>query len=98
VKKESYGEIENLVNMLQMNPKLMVSLEGHTDAKGPETYNANLSKNRVNAVRDLLIFNGIAANRISIGHFGESKPKASNDTVDGRKDNRRVDVVIIKKD
>ena len=98
VKKESYGEIETLVNMLQMNPSFRVSLEGHTDSQGAESYNVNLSKNRVNAVRDLLILNGIPANRISIGHFGESKPKASNDTNVGRQDNRRVDVVLIKKD
>lgn len=95
VKKESYGELESMVNLLEMNPTYKLSLEGHTDAVGTEAYNVGLSKNRVNAVRDFLVINGIAAERIIIQHHGEGKPVAANDNADGRKSNRRVDVQII---
>ena len=96
VKKESFGELESIVNLLEMNPTYKLSLEGHTDAVGTEAYNVGLSKNRVNAVRDFLIMNGIAAERIIIKHHGEGKPVATNDNADGRKSNRRVDVQIIR--
>jgi type IX secretion system PorP/SprF family membrane protein len=95
VKKESYGELESMVNLLEMNPTYKLSLEGHTDAVGTEAYNVSLSKNRVNAVRDFLVINGIAAERIIIQHHGEGKPVATNDNADGRKSNRRVDVQIM---
>ena len=96
VKKESFGELESMVNLLRANPTFKLSLEGHTDATGAESYNVGLSKNRVNAVKDFLILNGINSDRIIIKHFGETQPKTSNDTPLGRKDNRRVDVMIIK--
>jgi outer membrane protein OmpA-like peptidoglycan-associated protein len=95
VKKESFGELESIVNLLEMNPTYKLSLEGHTDAVGSEAYNVGLSKNRVNAVRDFLVMNGIAAERIIIQHHGEGKPVATNNNADGRKSNRRVDVQII---
>ncbi len=95
VKKESYGELESIVNLLEMNPTYKLSLEGHTDAVGSEAYNVGLSKNRVNAVRDFLVMNGIATERIIIQHHGEAKPVANNANADGRKSNRRVDVEII---
>ena len=95
VKKESYGELESMVNLLKMNPSYKLSLEGHTDAVGTESYNVGLSKNRVNAVRDFIIMNGISPDRIVPQHHGETKPVADNANADGRKSNRRVDVEII---
>lgn len=95
VKKDSYGALESIVNLLKMNPSYTLSLEGHTDAVGTESYNVGLSKNRVNAVRDFIIMNGISPDRIVPQHHGETKPVAENTTVDGRKSNRRVDVQII---
>ncbi|MBM3165437.1 MAG: PorP/SprF family type IX secretion system membrane protein [Bacteroidetes bacterium] len=95
VKKDSYGELESIVNLLKMNPSYKLSLEGHTDAVGTESYNIGLSKNRVNAVRDFIIMNGISPDRIVPQHHGETKPVADNSNPDGRKSNRRVDVEII---
>jgi outer membrane protein OmpA-like peptidoglycan-associated protein len=97
VKKDSYGELESMINLLKMNPNYKLSLEGHTDAVGTESYNVGLSKNRVNAVRDFLIMNGISPDRIVPQHHGETKPVADNANADGRKSNRRVDVTIITK-
>lgn len=96
VKKESYGELESIVNLLEMNPTYKLFLEGHTDAVGTEAYNIGLSKNRVNAVRDFLILNGISTERILLQHHGEGKPIATNENADGRKSNRRVTVEIIR--
>ncbi len=96
VKKESYGELESIVNLLQLNPTYKVSLEGHTDAMGTEMYNVDLSKNRVNAVKDFLVMNGISSDRILINHHGETKPKNTNATPEERQTNRRVDVQILR--
>lgn len=95
VKKDSYGELESLVNLLKMNPSYKLSMEGHTDAVGTESYNVGLSKNRVNAVRDFIIMNGISPDRIVPQHHGETKPVGDNTNPDGRKSNRRVDVQIL---
>ena len=95
VQKVSFGELESLINLLNTRPKLIIALEGHTDAKGQESYNVNLSKNRVNAVKEFLVANGIKEDRIKINYFGENKPKAENETPEGRKINRRVDIYFI---
>jgi outer membrane protein OmpA-like peptidoglycan-associated protein len=97
VQKASMGELESIINIMNTYPNLKVVLEGHTDAKGAESYNKELSKNRVNAVRDYLIMNGVDKKRIiTTKYFGEEKPVDSNETADGRRNNRRVDVRFIK--
>jgi type IX secretion system PorP/SprF family membrane protein len=95
VQKVSFGELESLINLLNTRSNLIIALDGHTDAKGQEAYNVNLSKNRVNAVKEFLVANGIKDDRIKINHFGENKPKAENETPEGRKINRRVDIYFI---
>lgn len=95
VQKVSFGELESLINLLNTRSNLIIALDGHTDAKGQEAYNVNLSKNRVNAVKEFLVANGIKENRIKLNHFGENKPKAENETAEGRKINRRVDIYFI---
>jgi len=95
VQKVSYGELESLINLLNTRKNLIIALEGHTDAKGQESYNVNLSKSRVNAVKEFLVANGIKEDRIKINYFGENKPKAENETPEGRKINRRVDIYFI---
>lgn len=96
IDKNSYGELESLVNILQTNTKIKIELEGHTDAEGTESYNVNLSKNRVNAIKDYLIMNGIDSNRIITDFLGEKQPKADNSTPEGRKENRRVDIRFVE--
>ena len=96
VQKVSFGELESLINLLNTRQNLIIALDGHTDAKGQESYNVNLSKNRVNAVKEFLVANGIKADRIKINYFGENKPKAENETPEGRKINRRVDIYFIE--
>jgi len=97
VQKGSFGALESIVNILNAKSELKISLKGHTDAKGPENYNVMLSKNRVSAVQDFLLSNGISAERIIIEALGEKVPIADNSSSEGRKLNRRVEVRFIEK-
>lgn len=96
VQKESFGALESIVNILNSNQKLKISLIGHTDAQGSNNYNVTLSKNRVSAVLDFFKANGVDAERILIEAFGETKPIADNASLKGRKLNRRVEVRFIQ--
>ena len=69
-----------------------VIVAGNTDSIGTDAYNMKLSRRRADAVRDYLIQHGIPATRITVEANGESKPVASNDTADGRAQNRRVEL------
>lgn len=97
VQKGSFGALESIVNILNAKSELKISLKGHTDAQGPENYNVMLSKNRVSAVKDFLLANGISADRIIIEALGEKVPIADNSSSEGRKLNRRVEVRFIDK-
>ncbi len=80
----------NAIKVLKLNPGLTVEIQGHTDSRGAEAYNQNLSERRAASVKQHLVNNGIAASRLTTSGFGESKPVASNDTDAGRMHNRRV--------
>ena len=71
-----------------------IDIIGHADSTGPEDYNQSLSERRAQAVADYLITEGIDANIIDVSGEGESNPIASNDTREGRAENRRVDVNV----
>ena len=71
-----------------------IDVIGHTDSTGPEDYNQGLSERRAQAVADYIIAEGIDANIIDVSGEGESNPIASNDTREGRAENRRVDVNV----
>ena len=75
-------------------PRANFSIEGHTDSDGSKSMNQALSERRANAVRDYLIANGIAADRLTAGGFGEDNPIANNRTRAGKKENRRVEVKL----
>lgn len=90
----SHAEIARLVKFMQTNPKLKIIIVGHTDSRGSQQYNLDLSSRRANALRDALIAQGIPADRIASKGMGSSSPIATNDTDDGRALNRRVEAVI----
>ena len=73
---------------------LHLQVEGHTDSIGTDEYNRRLSEQRAGAVRDYLIQQGISADAITAAGFGKSEPVASNDTPEGRQQNRRVELVV----
>ena len=91
VRPEYHSDIMKVANFLKAYPKATAVLEGHTDGEGSEDYNLNLSKKRSASVKKYLVDKfGISASRISTRGFGESKPVATNDTKEGRQQNRRV--------
>jgi outer membrane protein OmpA-like peptidoglycan-associated protein len=75
-------------------PSLHLQVEGHTDSVGSDEYNQELSAYRADAVRDYLVQQGIAAGQIAARGLGKTQPIASNDTPEGRQQNRRVELVL----
>lgn len=87
--------LEPVVEIFQRYPDLEVEVAGHTDSIGSADYNQRLSERRAAAVRDYLISRGIAADNLQARGYGEEEPIASNDTEDGRQQNRRVEIRIL---
>jgi outer membrane protein OmpA-like peptidoglycan-associated protein len=75
-------------------PSLHVAVEGHTDSVGSDEYNQELSEHRAQSVRDYFVQQGIPAGAIEFRGFGKSEPIASNETAEGRQQNRRVELVL----
>lgn len=94
LRTESYPELNRLLELLNEYPDMMIRIEGHTDAKGSDTYNLNLSRRRADAVARFLRVNGINTDRLIVEGKGETTPVASNDTKEGRQQNRRVELEI----
>ncbi|HFC00512.1 MAG TPA: OmpA family protein [Phaeodactylibacter sp.] len=92
---ESNTELNELVDLLNQYPKMRIAIHGHTDSRGSNRYNQNLSENRAKAVFEYLRNNGIDLSRIEYKGFGETQPVDSNDTDYGRQNNRRVEFVVL---
>jgi outer membrane protein OmpA-like peptidoglycan-associated protein len=76
------------------HPGLHLSIEGYTDSVGTDAFNQTLSEQRANAVHDYLVQQGLDPSSITATGFGKANPVASNDTADGRQQNRRVEIII----
>jgi len=85
------GVAETLVS----SPGFEVELQGHTDSTGSDSYNMNLSQNRAKSVKNYLVSGGVEANRLTARGYGEEQPIASNETKDGRAQNRRVELKVL---
>ena len=95
VRPEYYAKVAELAEFMTQYPNTVVTIEGHTDSRGKDSYNQTLSQRRVNAVKEVLISQfGVAEDRLTAIGYGESQPRASNDTVEGRQLNRRVVAVV----
>lgn len=86
--------LDKLVVILNKYPDTDIEVQGHTDSKGSESYNQNLSIQRASTVSDYLKLKNINSNRLSVKGFGEKLPKYLNDTDAGRNKNRRVEFLI----
>jgi len=86
-----------LIQYLNENPNVQIEIAGHTDNQGGNEYNSNLSKNRAKAVLEYLTANGINSNRLKSFGYGATKPISSNDSEEGRQNNRRVEVKVLSK-
>ncbi len=87
-------KLAKVAGIVSGHPSLRLDVEGFTDSVGTDEYNQKLSERRGEAVRDYLTQAGMAAASVSSKGFGESMPVASNDTAQGRQQNRRVELVI----
>ncbi len=93
----SFRTLDEAVATLNRHRNVMIEVAGHTDSKGSESYNLELSDRRAAVVRDYLISKGIDADRMTSAGYGESRPIATNDTDAGRAQNRRTELVITSK-
>ena len=87
-------QLAPFVTLLKDQPQRRIRIAGYTDSRGPESYNLDLSRRRAGAVRDFLIENGIAPHRLTARGYGEAVAVASNTTIAGRRENRRVEVIV----
>lgn len=88
--------LDIFIEFMNKHPKYNAQIQGHTDSRASEKYNEVLSQNRANAVKEYLVEQGIEENRLSSIGFGELSPIDTNDTAQGRANNRRV-VAVLKK-
>jgi len=91
---DAKANLDKLVTVLNEYKDTDIELQGHTDNKGSESYNQNLSEKRAQTVSGYLTAKGISSGRLNIKGFGESAPKYDNDTESGRTQNRRVEFLI----
>lgn len=92
----SFDGIRNLLDMMKASPTMRVEIGGHTDAFGPDAYNLNLSRRRAENVRKYLIKGGADPSRVTAVGYGEGKPKDTNETMEGRRLNRRIEFTILQ--
>jgi outer membrane protein OmpA-like peptidoglycan-associated protein len=93
----SYVDLDRAAEWLKANPGVVVEVAGHTDNVGARDYNKRLSQNRADAVVQYLVGKGIAANRMRASGYGMEQPLVSNETEDGRAQNRRVEFRVISR-
>ena len=94
LKSESKETIDNIISAIKKNyPDREIIVQGHTDNTGREDYNKTLSERRAKTVADYILPN-LNHDKLSYSGFGDKEPIAPNDTAEGRRKNRRVDIII----
>jgi outer membrane protein OmpA-like peptidoglycan-associated protein/tetratricopeptide (TPR) repeat protein len=96
LKKESVAELNKLAQFMKDNPDLKIEISGHTDNVGSDEYNLKLSQNRAKSVTDYLTNKSIDLSRIDYKGYGKTQPLTTNDTEEGRAQNRRTEFKVIK--
>jgi OOP family OmpA-OmpF porin len=95
IRPEFQSELDAVGKFLKDNPDAYVMLVGYTDSIGSEEYNLGLSMRRANSAANYLTSNhNIEENRIVVNYYGEANPIASNDSDEGRAQNRRVEIAV----
>lgn len=95
-KEGSVAILRSIASSLKDCPDVVVEVGGHTDSKGTDAYNLDLSQRRMNSVKEILVGYGVAGRRLKVTGYGESMPVATNGTEAGRAQNRRVEFVPSK--
>jgi outer membrane protein OmpA-like peptidoglycan-associated protein len=91
---KSFAALDQVVNLLRTHAVLQLSIEGHTDNQGQPAYNVKLSNQRAEAVSLYFVSKGIPAGRLRFQGYGHERPVAPNTTVNGRSQNRRVEMYL----
>jgi outer membrane protein OmpA-like peptidoglycan-associated protein len=94
LRADFFGPLDRMAQTIQQYPQTTVDVIGHADATGDDAYNQALSERRASSVAQYLISRGVLPARLLVLGRGESQPIASNDTVQGRAQNRRVEVIL----
>ena len=97
LKEASFPELDRLTDLMTQNPGIKIEIIGHTDSKGSDDYNLTLSEGRAESVMQYLLDKGISEDRMKAKGLGETSPISSNDTEEGRAENRRVEFTIVEK-
>ena len=95
LRQEAQSSLVEVVDLLQSEPDKKIRIEGHTDSTGDAATNLEISAKRANGVLDALVSLGVDPARVTTAGMGEDFPIASNDTEEGRTQNRRVDVILL---
>ncbi|WP_417443198.1 OmpA family protein [Joostella sp.] len=96
IKPQSKQVLADIIGILNEYPNAKFTVDGHTDSTGSDSLNQRLSESRALSVKEYLVSNGIDGFRLSSAGYGETKPIASNSTRDGRAQNRRVEINLVK--
>lgn len=94
LKPGAMSTVDRLADFMREHTAYQLLIEGHTDSRGEEEYNLQLSERRAEAVRNALVSRGLAGERVRVRALGESYPVADNESAAGRQQNRRVEVVF----
>jgi outer membrane protein OmpA-like peptidoglycan-associated protein len=94
LRPEAREKLAKVSGIVLAYPGLKLALEGHTDSIGSDEFNQTLSEKRAMSVRDYLIAQGLNMNSLTAVGFGKSNPIASNETNQGRQQNRRVEMIV----
>ena len=95
--EQLYPKLDSIAGYLQKRIKSQVTISGHTDNTGKESYNLNLSSQRAEAVAEYFLDKGVNPERVNFEGYGSAKPITSNNTQEGRRKNRRVEIWIRNK-
>ena len=96
IEEKYFQELDNLKSLLVNEIEIRIEIAGHTDSAGSEIANQLLSENRAKSVKSYLVKNGIEESRIKCVGYGEKQPIANNNSKQGRKTNRRIEIRILK--
>ncbi|WP_178862202.1 OmpA family protein [Thiomicrorhabdus cannonii] len=96
LKDAAKEKLDIYADYMARHPNTNIKVTGHTDSAGSEAYNQQLSEKRANAVKAYLESKGIDGARIETAGMGETSPVATNKTKEGRAENRRVEIEVIK--
>lgn len=95
IEPNSLTTLNTILTMMQENPQIRIEIAGHTDSTGSKEFNMRLSQMRAESVASWLIQNGVSSKRISVKGYGDTRPIEDNSTEEGRRKNRRTEIVIV---